>query len=110
MDKAELRHELILEHLVRELSDRYGHNIMERHKYYRDVNDALIGELDLVVYTPKSVRVYEIKGSKRGFRHGKCQLEKARENEALWNRQPQKNTHYVCVTYKKNGEFSLERV
>lgn len=109
VDRAEAKHELILEHLVRTIEHRYGPKGM-KHLLYDNKEGHLTGELDLVVRTDDSIRVYEVKGTRKGFKHGTSQLLRACYHERYWSPDESLRTHYTLVTWSKKGGWTLERV
>lgn len=109
MDKAEAKHERILEELINELRDRYGQENIRKHVEYHDNDGTLLGEFDVLVTTSKSVRIYEVKGSPRGFKRGECQMHRAQDNVDYWLENPDLNTHYTCISQDRRHDWVVTR-
>lgn len=109
MDKAEKKHERILNELVDRLWFEYGHDDIRKHVNYYSPEGDLLGEFDVMVVTPESVRVYEVKGSHRGFPHGRDQMSRAQDNVDYWLDNNDLNTHYMLVTQDKYRQWIVRR-
>lgn len=109
MDKGLAKHERIIDELVDTLIHKYGHTSIERHKEYFDEQGTLLGEFDVLVTTPNSVRVYEIKGNPKSFRKGQEQLRRAQNNVDYWLDSQDLNTHYTIISQNRYYEWLVKR-
>lgn len=108
LHSCELKHKLIEEFLSRQLFERYGWHT-ERNLFIYD-GERILGEIDVLVETPRSYRVYEVKSGTRGFTHGEEQLRRVANHIDYWANDLDKNLHLNLVTYIKKKGFYVRRI